>query len=248
MSDIALSNIQTIIERSIFERIRIELVDKGYLPDVTQYTNDASGVASYEADLDNIVATKGFAIEVYNESSSFEKGLKKVPRIVINSGNFLPGDIGGDPSRFYELGEDNRYLAKVTPPQTADFFFSIHLVSENVIQERVLNALLALSVPRRKYIPWYNDNRRFFVRNLNYFDLDDNDNGLIEKVFAYEVPDCWDMEDEVVATDIAKISHIKLNTNIQKYLEGSWSTDVMDIWNKLSINITTRTNLEIGIS
>lgn len=222
MSNIVLSNTQQLIERSIFEAIRLELVDKGYLPDITRYSNNTEGRLAYESAIQSIVSTMGFAIELFNESSNTFKGVKKSPRIVINTGNFLPGDLGGDPQRFY-VDNGTTFDALVTPPQMVDFYLNIHLVSNTVQQERVLNSILALAVPRRAYIPWYTDKTQFiFCRNINFFNANNPDVGLIEKVYAYEIPDCWDSESRLVEQGVPKITDIALHPNVLKYIEGDW--------------------------
>jgi len=225
MSTTPISNVQEIIERTVFERIRQELVDKGYLPDITTYIDDATGWAQWKTDLATIVTTMGFAIEIFNAGIAEAKGIKKFPRIVIKSGSFLPGALGGDPLKFYEWNGSS-YDAKVLPPQTADFYLDVHLISKSIEQARVLNGLLAISVPRRSYVNLYNDvNSSFFIRNIGYYDMDVEDEGYLEKVFGYEIPDCWDAGEILVGTGISKMTEITLNTNIQKYMDGSWGSD-----------------------
>lgn len=222
MSTTALSNIQEVIENSIFEIIRNELVDKGYLPNITDYPDTPAGVISYNNDLKAITVSKDFAIEIFNQSSNFHKGIKAVPRIVIKSGNFLAGSLGGDPKRFFEDNTTN-YLAKVTPPQTSDFYLDIHCVSQTSKQERVLNSLLSLAVPKRSYIKWYNDSTKtFFIRFLSFHELDNLGQGLNEKVFSYEIPDCWDMEDIILPGTVSKINQITMDVRVQKYINGTW--------------------------
>lgn len=239
MSTTPLSNLQELVERSLFESIRKEVVDKGYLPDITaqveitpvtipptytnKYPNTLQGRQQWELDIKNIVNSKGFAIEIYNEGSNLGKGIKKVPRIVINSGNSLPGALGGDPSRFYE-DTGNSYLPMVTPPQTVDLFIDIHVVSDNVIQERILNAIMALALPRRGYIKHYNDpTKTFFIRFINFYDRDDLEGGIVEKVYGYEIPDCWDRADIQVGPAVSKITQITVPVTLQKYMDGTWN-------------------------
>lgn len=228
MSATALSTVQSLIERSLFEALRSELIDKLYLPDVadtTAYPNNQVGFDAWKAAVSAVVTAKGFAIEIFSEGSNQAKGVKKVPRIVMNVGSFLPGALGGDPQRYF-FNNGTSYKALVTPPQTVDFYVNFHLVSNTVEQERILNSILALAVPRRGYIPWYSDETKtFFARYLNYFDGDNLGEGLIEKVYAYEIPDCWDMEDREVEAIVAKMTEITLNTNVQKYMDGSWGYD-----------------------
>jgi len=234
MSATALTSIQEIIERSLFEAIRQEIVDKEYLPDVADtgtYPDSEAGWAAWEAAITAVVAAKGFAIELFSGGSNEAKGIKKVPRIVIECGNFLPGDLGGDPRRFFN-DATTHYEALVTPPQTVNLFISFHLISNSVAQTRILNAIMSLAVPRRHYHPWYNDGTKtFFAEYLNYYDQSNVDEGITEYVYAYKVPDAWDHEDvaidSVAAGDntIAKMTEITLNTNVQKYMDRTWGQD-----------------------
>ena len=225
MSNIPLSNVQELIERSLFESIRKELVDKGYLPDINLFPNTISGRSDYEAAITLIKTIKGFAIELFSEGSNHSKGMKKTPRIVIKTGSFVPGALGGDVSRVMVLSGSG-FLPTKTPPQTVDFYIDFHLVSENVNQERILNSLLAISVPRRGYVPFYTDsNYSFFTRYVNFYNYDDSDQGIIEKVYAYEIQDCWETEDSVVGSMVAKMSEIDLTINVQKYLDGTFGYD-----------------------
>ena len=226
MSTIPLSSIQELIERSIFESIREELVDKGYLPDINLYPNTPAGRISYDAAVKAIAdGPLGFAIEVYSESSNQSKGVKKVPRIVVKTGSFVPGALGGDPSKVLVRGP-NGFTPTVTPPQTSEFYIDFHLTSSTVKQERILNALLAISVPRRGYIPFYTDHQySFFVKYVNFYNHDDVEQGIIEKVYAYEVQDCWETEDLVIGPMVAKMHDITMDINLQKYLDGSFGYD-----------------------
>jgi len=235
MSATALTTIQEVIERSLFERIRQEIVDKEYLPDIADtitYTSNQAGWDLWEADIKAIAeGAKGFAIELFNGGASESRGVKKVPRIVIDAGNFLPGALGGDPRRFFE-DQGLTYKALVTPPQTVNYYVSFHLISNSIAQSRILNAILALSVLRRGYIPWYSDaSKTFFARFLNYYNQSDNNEGIIEHVYAYEVPDAWDVSDIEVSSiagegsTIAKLSEVTLNTNVQKYMDRTWGYD-----------------------
>lgn len=145
----------------------------------------------------------------------------------MEAGNFLPGALGGDPRRYF-VDAGSEWNAKITPPQTTDFYINFCVVSNTAAQARVLNAILALSVPRRGYIPWYNDaTKSFFARFLNYYDRTDEDEGIIEHVYAYEIPDAWDMDDrdDPNHPTIANIDEITLNINVQKYMDRTWGYD-----------------------
>jgi hypothetical protein len=118
------------------------------------------------------------------------------------------------------------FTSFVTPPQTVDFFVNFHLVSATVAQERILNAILALAIPRRGYLHHYDDSSKsFFVRYINYYDVDDLVNGMIEKVYGYQIPDAWDAEDAIVDPAIPKIIELTLQLNVQAYMDRTWGYD-----------------------
>jgi len=228
MSATVLTTIQEIIERSLFYAIIDEIVDKEYFPDIrddTTYPDTPQGKIDFDTAVQAVIVSMGYAIEIFSGASNESRGLKKVPRIVIDSGNFLPGALGGDPRRFFEDQGDD-YKALVTPSQTVDFYVNFHLISGSIKQSRILNAIIALAVPRRGYIPWYNDETKtFFAHYLNYYDQSNEDEGIIEHVYAYEIPDAWDREDGEVYATIAKMTEITLNTNVQKYMDRTWGHD-----------------------
>ena len=228
MSDIPLSDVQEIIERSLFEAIRKELVDKEYLPDVSDtglFPNNPTGYAAWNAAIQAIITAKGFAIELFGVGNNEDKGVKKIPRIVLESGNVLPGALGGDPLRYFE-DNGTYYKSLVTPPQTTDYYLNIIMVSNTIIQSRILNNIVALGMPRRGYVPFYNDpTKSFFIRYLNYFEANNEDRGLIEHIYSYEIKDAWDIDAIELTDDIPKMSEITFNINLQKYMDGSWGYD-----------------------
>jgi hypothetical protein len=208
MSSTPLSNIEEVAERSLYQRLLTECVDKGYTPNLqntSTYPDTPAGFAALEAAYTNIKTVKGFSIEIFNYSKGQAKNYKKVPRIVINTQNTLPGALGGDLDRHYTKNAGT-YYASVLPPQTSDLYVDIHLISDNVLQHRVLNAILALAIPRRGFIPMYDDpTTNLFVRYISYLEIQDKETGLIEKVYRYEIPDIFETDGHVVATGISPL-------------------------------------------
>lgn len=221
-----LSSIQEIIERSIFEKIRGVLVATGYLPDIVNYPDTPEGYYDYRSSIKEIIETKGFCVELFNQGPNTEKGLKKVPRIVIKTVSALPGDLGGSFGKYFVKNTGGTFDEITTPPQSVDFYVNFHLVSGTVEQYRILNSILTLAIPRRSYIDWYTnsgeDKRTFFCRYLNYHDIDNLPTGVMEKVYAYEIPDCYDLTMAVMGTDIPSISDITLIPSLQKYMDDDW--------------------------
>ena len=216
MSNIPLTTVQQLIERSLFERLRLECVDKGYLPDITTFPETPTGQADYNLALEAIAnSSSSFAIEIFQNSSAHAKGMKRTPRVVINPQPFMEGALGGDSRRIYTLN-GTKFDASILPPQTSEYYFNVHLVSAKADQMRVINAIMSLSIPVRGYIPFYNDEtKNFFVRKLSGFNAPQTDEGIQEVVYRFQVPDVFEVEAKIVATDISPITEIRVDTNIE---------------------------------
>lgn len=218
-----LSNLQELLERSIFEQLRLVLVAEGYLPDITDnarypFVNDlmtATAQANWDTDLATIKAAKGFAIELFGYSSSDAKGTKKVPRITIETARSMPSEIGAPMDGIYmENPENNATLLKQALPfRASNFDFDIHLVANTARQIRVLNAVLGKALDRVKFIPYLTlPAETFFIEQFNYFDIPDTIEGIEEKVYSYRVPDLYDVKEEALI--IPKMREITIQTEL----------------------------------
>ena len=293
----SLSNSREIVDRSLYESIRLELVDKGYLPNikgktefniiaidqlnnkitvlgnaVSKYSNlrqfeildstgnngnyivsgtpvfntpnteiivtsalpdntadgkvsiytyydDSTGKNEYNTAIQNIISVKGFCIELFNVSNSQNKGLKKVPRIVILSNQSLPGSLGGSPDKFYtpnngDILNPDYFITSNMPSETTDFSYDICLISNSAKQSRILHSIVALAMPKRGYIPFYNDpSKKFFINQFSYRSIPDTIEGIDEDIYMYQVNDIFETEDTIISTSIKPIDEIKVNTN-----------------------------------
>lgn len=216
MSNIPLSDIEERVERSIFEAIRQELVDKGLVPDITTY-NTATDMLVFEADLKALALTNtfGFVCEVFNVSGYQANGTKKVPRLVIDSQMFLPSELGGDSTRFY-IPSNSGFDATIRPPRAADYFFNIHIVANTTKQLRVLQSLLAIALPRRGYIKFYTEPSltpagNLFLENLSFIDHPQTEEGIMEKIYRYVIKDVWETPDITLPDPVAAINEIAAN-------------------------------------
>lgn len=227
MSNIPLSTVQERLERSLFEAIRLECVAKGYLPDITQYLTPPQQ-AAYDNAIKSIATNMGFAVEVFSASSSHDKGLKKVPRIVIIPQDFMPGDIGGDQTRIYRTTECG-FNAFVRPPQTVSYNFNVHIISKTAAQYRVIRSMVANALPRRGYINFYDDaTENFFIKNFAFYTFDDSEEGIIERIYAYEIPDLYETDDQPV-TSIVGQTTIPGITDITAEFSGDGTGDIDDM-------------------
>jgi hypothetical protein len=207
----ALNLIQSDIQRSIYEAIRLVCVQEGYTPDITLYTADAAGQALYDVALSTIRSSKGFAIEIFSASSNQQKGIKKPPRITIHPARVIPGDIGLDSYAGgvrKKVSDPDKWVRFKPPHDTTMMQFDIHLVTATAEQDVILTAILFKAIGVRKFLTRYNaPNEVFLIRNYDFYDSFDLPEGINEKISSFEVPDII-LSDEP-ETDVSLIKDIK---------------------------------------
>jgi len=225
-----LSDLQEVLERSIFHAIREKTVAEGYLPDIKNYdiSNVSDAVAKaerlrYESDKTTIATNKGFVIDVFGVSNNQQKAEKKVPRIVIDTNSFQPGMIGGDTTPVYEL-IDGVFVKSSSPSLASDYFFSVYAVSNTIKQHRILTAIISSALPRRGYIKTYLSPNIELSGNILTVFLSSNDSGdlpegIMEKSFSYQTPDVFESLPDIIDTkvlgvnvNVVPITEIKLET------------------------------------
>lgn len=221
-----ISDIEQRVERSIFHALRKKLVEWGYLPDITTFdvenpdiTIATAAQAAYEAAMVTIHNDKGFVIEVFNFASNQNLGIKKVPRIVVEIESFMIGQLGVDPSKSFITTTEGSYTAVQYDSMLSDFYFNIHLVANDAKQSRLLHQVMVNALPRRGYIKWYDqaallESQNLLVRYVSNADFSFLSEGIIEKVYRYEIPDLHETLPNTIATNIAGINVIKVDTVI----------------------------------
>lgn len=215
-----LPNIQALLERSIYHALRTTIVQAGYLPDILLYDieNEDSSVATieqqrYDIDLDIIREQKGFAIEIFNNSPGQAKGTLKLPRIIIETEAFLPGQLGLDTTLDYLKQPDGNYIAEHNNflSQTSDFYFHVKLLSNTTKQQRALYGIMLMTLPRRGYMKWYNTPplpyQNLFVNFTTHSEFNLQDEGITEKSYRYEITDVHEL-DPVLLENIPAIKEI----------------------------------------
>jgi hypothetical protein len=205
-----ITNIQERVERSIFEAIRLTLVENGYLKNIKDYTQDGSGSITFDLANKNIIATKGFFILVFGQSSAQSRGEKTVPRIVVQTQGSLPGDIGSPITSKEVTGET--YAVYKHPYSTSNFKIDIIITHNKASHFRVCAAIVAEALGTRNYIPFYDDpTSRFFIEVQNSgYSIRDIVEGLTDSVLSYQVKDLYEVETKTVKEDGPLITDIKV--------------------------------------
>lgn len=228
-----LIDVEALLERTIYHRINNYSIELGYSLDSKLYdtlNSDINIVESeterYKNDLSNIVATKGFAIEVFGTGNNQSRGTKKSPRIVIETESFYEGELGLQVADNYVKNQDGSFT-KVEPVSiTNDWFFNIHLVANNIAQLRVLRYILIMTLPRRGYINWYTEQElgktnNLLCRYLTQHDLDWEQEGIMEKVYRFTIPDIHVHDDILVDLEVPpiKIIHLDIEDEDQTFID-----------------------------
>lgn len=188
-------NSQELIERSVWSAINQVLIGLQMTVDPNNYLPIT--IENQKRCEEDIKRLKRY-IPVFGTGSSQAKGSKVTPRIVINSRGFLPGSIGL-PKILLEKKVGVGYTTTECPSSTLDQFIDIHLVANNQEDLRLLHQVLFWSIPSKGYIkPYLSDvflsSGNIFIDQVNFFDNPDVDNGILEKVYQFQVTDSLILE------------------------------------------------------
>lgn len=200
---------QEIIERSIYEAILHTAVGwehtlnpLDYLPINCQNQN------RYQEDLKKIQNP----IYIFGTGNNQSKGSEVTPRIVVNARGFYPGSIGLQKKTLNK--EDRGFSATEYPYEAIDQVIDIHLVANNQVDLRLLHQILFYSIPQRGYLKPYTEKEFLFSGNIfleltNFYDSPSRSQGIMEKVYQFEVYDCLlGVQDK--ETDLVPIQDISL--------------------------------------
>lgn len=213
-----LSKIQEYIERSFYEALRLVLVAEGYLVDEVPLVGNPNARAIYEDGMKAIANSKGFCIELFGAANNQSRGEKRVPRIVVESERMSLGVLGAEPGGQTISNPLNPLVqAKLINSQlTSNINIALHLVASTIKQDRVLNSIIIKAIGLRKFLNLYdNPGEKFFTKQINYYDIPDFDEGLLERIYEYECPDVF-IEEEILEQEIVPIIDIKVEVYLPK--------------------------------
>jgi hypothetical protein len=234
---IQLSNIQSRIERSIFEAIRLITVEAGYLPDIVlfqppygpshTYPTEAAAINAYNLAKSNIKTTKGFCIEIFGNSNIQSKGERKVPRIVITSKRVLSGSVGSSMITYRKVGTEKYQLFQL-PFSSVDMVIDITMSTNKVAQERIINAILAESIDSRNYIKFHDNevglDERFFMRWEFNRESTDYNTGVTDKINSYRVTDLYIAGERLLRDGIKPITEINVDLQVSDIIINNTNT------------------------
>lgn len=221
-----LSDVQGLVERTIYKAIRAVTEEHGYIPVITSYPNTSIGAAAYQTAIDACVVAKGFAIEVFGHSNPQAKGNKTIPRIVIKPRRVIEGGIGMNVGTVNELNAGNADFKSFTVSgTTSNIHIEVRLVSNTAAQHRILHAILMAAMNFRGYLNMYTGSGQFFYAFIGYNDEENTIEGIIENTYTYEVRDVDMMQQVIIDANVAKINEITFEIYTGSYFPNEGFTD-----------------------
>lgn len=198
---ITLSTVKEDVQKSLFKAINDVGVSLGYCVDRT-ISNILEDPELWRAAEEEILEDKGFVIEIFSTATSHNKGIKQIPRIVINPTRDSQGNLGSPVDPVYEYeSETGTYRKETLPPTTRDLQVSIEIFAENSQQWVILNGLIQGALPSRSYINFYDGNGKFLITQGGFLESDDTAKGILQGIFTYEVLDLY-LTKPVISEDV----------------------------------------------
>lgn len=193
---------QEIIERSLYAslmqvalQLNLTVDPEDYLPVSTtnseRYKEDVEGLNKF--------------IYIFGVGNNQVRGPKIVPRITVDLNAYYPGDIGTEAFMVGDEKVNDEYRQYVYPFETKNAQFDIHLVANKSEDMRLLHSIMYTALPVRGYIkPFIEQTLKDYIANkglnktgnlyieiANYYDHNDQEHGLLEKVYSYTVVDSY---------------------------------------------------------
>lgn len=225
-----------IIERSLYASLlRVALkLNRTVNPEDFQPISSISQAKQERA----IKALGNKYIGIYGVGNNQSRGIKQVPRITIDLTAYYPGDLGVEQFIIGDIEDNEQYALYEQPFETKDTMFDIHLVANNSQDMRTLHQIMYTALPARGYIKPFREatladylnnpgllkTGNIFLQVGNYYDHNDNDHGLLEKVYTYTCVDGLLDQKLSEGNQVSPIKEIKTDI-IPEHTEGTSFTN-----------------------
>ena len=232
---------QTVIERTLYASILRVALNAGVTVNPEDYL--PVSVENQKRYQQACEALKTF-VGIYGVGNSQVRGQKILPRITIDLTSYYPGDLGVEPYMIGDKNENEKFVLYGYPYETKNSSYDVHLVAQTAEQMRLLHQIMYTALPGKGYIrpfvfdtlakylqnPGLLKSGNLFVQIGNYYDHNDVDHGILEKVYTY---DCIDglLEETIKDANIAPIRDITAIINSEfKVAVGLYQEAVQDTY------------------
>lgn len=197
---------QEIVERTFYISLLYTSIKMGVTLDPDQYLPlSEENQDRFQRDIE---AMKKF-IPIFGMGNNQARGAKTCPRITLELQAYYPGGIGVPAFDIEENDIGNNYQFVEYPWDTKDITIDVHLVANNQDDLRLLHTIMYYALPAKGYIaPYFNDfeewkkarvlpSGNLFIEIGNFYDKNDVDHGILEKVYTYICKDGIIYQDNV---------------------------------------------------
>ncbi len=210
---------QEIIERTLYASLMRVALQLGKTVNPEDYLPVSA--QNSEAYKDAIESIGSDFIYIFGVGNNQVRGAKIVPRITVELNAYYPGNIGTEAFIVGDEKVNNDYVAYDLPFESKNVQFDIHLVANTVEHLRLLHSIMYTALPARGYIRPFLENSlaeylaikkklktgNIYLEVSNFYDHNDQEHGILEKVYSYT---CYDSYiEEYINTDVGPFTPIK---------------------------------------
>lgn len=188
---------EEIVERTFYVSLLNTAIKMGYAINPDDYLPATpENEAKYHQDKE---AIPNF-VSIFGVGNNHSRGAKICPRITVNLNAYYPGTIGMEKFGI-ESSEASQFNVVEFPFETKDISLDVHLVANNMPDMRILHNIMYRALPARGYLKPYLNNYEewvnqkvgptgnLFIEIGNFYDYDDKEHGILEKVYSYTCVD-----------------------------------------------------------
>jgi hypothetical protein len=192
-------NSQEIVERTFYIGLLHAALQMGVTVNPDDYLPlSEANQARYEADKKKLSKF----VAIFGMGNNQVRGAKVCPRITLELQGYYPGSLGTEKFVYGDKEIDKNYTVIEYPYEAKDITIDVHLVANTQADMRLLHTIMYRGLPARGYIkPYFNDYEDWKSSGLmkegniylevgNYYDHQDLDHGMLEKVYQYTCEDC----------------------------------------------------------
>jgi hypothetical protein len=194
---------QEIVERSVYYALLYTAKINELTLDPDDYLDINTGLPTPETQVrfnrDREAMEKFVAI--FGIGNNLSRGQKLCPRITLDLQGYYPGHIGIEKYALSVEDKNNPKRIEYSSYTSKDIVIDVHLVANNQPDMRLLHSLMYKALPAMGYIkPYYNDRYEYaqgkisstdniFIEVGNYYDHNDVNHGILERVYSYIISD-----------------------------------------------------------
>ena len=216
---------QEIIEQTFYICLLRETLDRGLTINPLDYLDMSTVPPKPTVDGENRYLRDRASIgdkfiSIFGIGNNQSRGSKEIPRITLELKAYYPGSIGLEK----EVFDDTRTNILDVGYETKDILIDVHLCSRTEGEMRTLHDIMYRALPSRGYLtPYLGNFKEWKSKNIspsgnlyievgNYYDHQNLDHGLLEKVYTYTVRDGLILTN-IVEKNITKIYDISCLLN-----------------------------------